>query len=118
MGRCAGSVYLGERFTGIIPHVKLHGEVAQMPPITTNLVVEKIVAYGHELQTLDSGLTALLVLSGDGSNITDYCTLIGKRKMGQDPVEKPPLFAPPPPQTPPSISIPKKDDSNDKDNGL
>jgi hypothetical protein len=77
VGRCVSNVYLGERFTEIIPHVEIDGRIKQMPPIAADLTVEKIIAYGREFQVLDAGLTALIVLSGDGSRITNYCTLKG-----------------------------------------
>ena len=77
IGRCVNNVHLGKQFTKIVPRAQIGGKITHMSSIAATLTVEKIIAYGHELQTLDSGLTALLILSGDGSLITDYCTLQG-----------------------------------------
>ena len=80
VGRCSSSVVRGERFTKCVPYKVQRNSENEV--ITTygvewivDLVVEKIIAYKHEFEILDSGMTALLVLSGDASGVVDQTVL-------------------------------------------
>lgn len=73
-GRCSSTIFRGGRFTKCVPYkVDRNSKNETVTTYSTarevNLVVEKIIAYKHELDVLDSGMTALLLLSGDASTV-------------------------------------------------
>lgn len=80
IGRCSSAVFRGGRFTKCIPYKVSRNDKNEA--ITTygiehpiDLVVEKIIAYKNEFDILDPGMTALLVLSGDASEVIDQTVL-------------------------------------------
>ena len=76
-------MHVGKRFLEYFPYtvirspdnLEIHSEYGAPRPI--NLLVEKIVAYRHEFETLSSGMTGLLIVSGDASDLTDDVILRG-----------------------------------------
>jgi len=83
VGRCTSDVHVGKRFLEYFPYtvirspdnLEIQSEYGTPRPI--NLLVEKIVAYRHEFETLSSGMTCLLIASGDASDLTDDVILRG-----------------------------------------
>jgi hypothetical protein len=56
-------------------------EIGQAP---VHLVLDEAHAYRRRFKWLSKGLTALLILSGDGANLTGNCTLRGEGEMPEN----------------------------------
>ncbi|MBN8737916.1 MAG: hypothetical protein J0H86_00230 [Xanthomonadaceae bacterium] len=80
IGRCSSTVIKGGTFTLCTPYETARNDANETvthygEPHTVELTVEKIVAYKHEFDTLDPGMTALLLISGDASSVADQTVL-------------------------------------------
>lgn len=88
VGRCSSTVIKGERFTRCAPYeVTRNGANETVTrygaPRIVELTVEKIIAYKHEFDSLDPGMTALLLVSGDASLVTGQ-TILNTGRHGDD----------------------------------
>lgn len=83
VGRCTSTLHVGDRIVEYFPYIvvrsqddsEIHSKYGAPKPI--NLLVKKIIAYRRELETLDSGMTGMIEVSGDASAINSDTILRG-----------------------------------------
>ncbi|GKX53152.1 hypothetical protein [Budvicia aquatica] len=82
IGRCGSDIQINNTFTCIVPYKATVTEndvlVTYGEKISICLKIEKIFAYGRELDEWSKGMTALLVLSGDGNKLDNDMVLLSE----------------------------------------
>jgi hypothetical protein len=83
-GRCYTDIYTKSVFTLIVQkeYKKTNADhfvkSIEKGRFHTHLLIEEIYAYRKRFNWISKGMTALLVVSGDGSALTGCCTLRGE----------------------------------------
>jgi hypothetical protein len=87
IGRCVTDIHVGDRFTKFVP-IRLVGEAGpentnfiRDEAIPIDLTIVQITAYRKTFDTWSAGLTAALVLLGDGENLGESGSLCGFEKI-------------------------------------
>lgn len=84
VGRCVTDIHVGGRFTKFVPHRRIGvPSIENMNFVTDealpiDLTILEIHAYGKNLKEWSAGLTALLVLVGDGENLQSNGHLVSE----------------------------------------
>lgn len=83
VGRCVTDIHVGDQFTKFVP-IHLVGEpgpenmnFVRDEPVPIDLTIVQITAYRNTFDVLSAGMTAALVLRGDGDNLTTSGSLCG-----------------------------------------
>ena len=83
IGRCVTDISVGDKFAKFIPYRKVPKETKEAvdyirdAELPVDLTITRISAYGKELESWSAGLTAELVLSGNGDNLNPFGSLCG-----------------------------------------
>lgn len=87
VGRCSTAIVHGHRFTKCTPyqtHRNMNNELVTSygESFDVDLCIEKILAYKYELDVLDTGMTALLIVTGDASSVRENTVLRDGERSG------------------------------------
>jgi hypothetical protein len=80
-GRCLTDISIGQKFTTMTARSKVSRlpsgdlEIIYAPPIYVDLTVVEIYSWRLNWETISSGMTARLVVSGDASALVDNAIL-------------------------------------------
>jgi len=87
IGRCVTDIHVGDRFANFVP-VRFvsssdfgNTNFVRDEAVPIDLTIVQIVAYGKNFETWSAGLTAALVLRGDGENLGNSGSLCDLEKV-------------------------------------
>jgi hypothetical protein len=85
IGRCVTDIRVGDRFTQFIPSHLVgkpgyeNTNFVRDDPVSIDLKIIQITAYKKSIDFCGAGMTAALILTGDGESLGDFGELCGSR---------------------------------------